>query len=343
MPAGISKFWPVELQNLSDLDLSFPVEITGFETAEIDVLVDGANGTSPTSSLDQIPPVADKTISRPGDLWLLGKHKLLCADAREVSSFETLMEGDRARVAFCDPPYNVPVDGHVCGLGLIKHRDFAMASGEMNRDEFIRFLTTAFKNTARFSVDGAIHFVCMDWRHIDELMTASKSVYSEFKNLCVWNKDNGGMGSFYRSKHELVFVFKVGTGPHVNTIELGRSGRYRTNVWDYAGINTLRAGRLADLALHPTVKPTALIIDAIKDCSRRGEIVLDPFGGAGTTLIAAEKSRRCARVMEVDAAYIDVSVRRWQDLFGQCAIHHASQQPFDEVAVGRTDAYNAEK
>lgn len=187
-------------------------------------------------------------------------------------------------------------------------------------------------------MDGAIHFICMDWRHIGEVLTAGKTIYSELKNVCVWNKDNGGMGSFYRSKHELVFVFKTGSHAHVNTIELGRSGRYRTNVWDYAGINTLRAGRSEELAMHPTVKPTALVIDAIKDCSRRGEIVLDPFSGSGTTIMAAEKSRRKARAMEIDPLYVDVAIRRWQAFTGRVAVLASSGTTFEQVSQEREKA-----
>jgi hypothetical protein len=234
---------------------------------------------------------------------------------------------------FADPPYNVPIDGHVSGLGSIKHREFAMASGEMTKDQFTEFLKTVFANASALSLDGAIHFVCMDWRHMSEVLSAGDSVYSELKNLCVWNKDNGGMGLFYRSKHELIFVFKVGSAAHVNTVELGRSGRYRTNVWDYAGVNTLRPGRLDDLAMHPTVKPVALVIDAIKDCSRRGDFVLDPFGGSGTTLVAAEKCGRAARVLEIDPGYVDVSIRRWQQLTGHKAINATTGKTFPDTEI----------
>jgi DNA modification methylase len=193
-------------------------------------------------------------------------------------------------------------------------------------------------NAAVISLDGAIHFVCMDWRHMRETLAAGQSIYSELKNLCVWNKDNGGMGSFYRSKHELVFVFKVGTAPHINTIELGHSGRYRTNVWDYAGVNTLRPGRLDDLAMHPTVKPVALVADAIKDCSRRGDIVFDPFVGSGTTIISAQKSRRVARAIEIDPAYVDVAVRRWQTLTGSDAIHAINTRTFNDITANGSEA-----
>jgi DNA modification methylase len=258
-------------------------------------------------------------------------------DACDKAAYADLMAGERARVVFTDPPYNVPIDGHVGGLGAVKHREFKMASGEMTAAEFTSFLAGIFANMAEVSVDGAIHFVCMDWRHMAEVMTAASGVYSGLKNLCVWNKSNGGMGSFYRSKHELVFVYKVGSEPHVNTVELGKSGRYRTNVWDYAGVNTWRVGREADLEMHPTVKPTALVIDAIKDCSRRGDIVLDPCVGSGTTIIAAHKSRRRARAIELDPLYVDVAVRRWEAFTGQAATMDISGESFAQVMDRRTD------
>lgn len=321
----------IEFQHLSTIDLDFDLEITGFETAEIDLLVDGANKPVPQAAEDQLPSLNGSPVTKRGDLWLLGNHRIMCGDARDPSVYRRLMASETARLVFTDPPYNVRIDGHVCGLGSVKHREFAMASGEMTEREFTAFLHIVFMNAAEVSVDGAIHYICMDWRHVEELMRASKGAYSELKNICVWNKDNGGMGSFYRSKHELVFVFKVGSAPHLNTIELGRNGRYRTNVWDYAGVNTMRARRLDELAMHPTVKPVALVIDAIKDCSRRGDIVLDPFSGSGTTLIAAEKSHRCARVIEIDPIYVDVAIRRWQQLTGGSATHDASGRNFSDI------------
>ena len=323
----------IEFQHLSTIELEFDLEITGFETAEIDLLVDGKKAQP--SAEEQRPQPGGSTVTKSGDLWLLGPHRLLCGDARERGAFDLVLQGERARLAFTDPPYNVPIQGHVCGLGSIKHREFAMASGEMSTREFTDFLHSVFMNLAEVSIDGAIHFICMDWRHIEEVMRASKGAYSDLKNICVWNKDNGGMGSLYRSKHEFVFVFKVGTSPHLNTIELGKNGRYRTNVWDYAGINTVRSDRLEELAMHPTVKPVSLVIDAIKDCSRRGDVVLDPFGGSGTTIIAAEKAKRLARIIELDPVYVDVCVSRWQGLTGQVAVDSASGQSFDEVAANR--------
>jgi DNA modification methylase len=325
----------IEFQHLSSLELDFELELTGFDTAEIDILIDGSGRQVSNDPADVLPAVEQNVVSRSGDLWALGVHKLCCGDALNLETCRQLLGAEKARLMFADPPYNVPIDGHVCGLGSIRHREFSMGSGEMTPSQFTAFLRSALENAASISVDGAIHFVCMDWRHIEEVLVASKTIYSELKTLCVWNKDNGGMGSFYRSKHELIFVFKVGRAPHVNTIALGRSGRYRTNVWDYAGVNTLRPSRLDDLAMHPTVKPVALVMDTIKDCSRRGEIVYDPFAGSGTTIIAAEKSGRQARAIEIDPSYVDVAIRRWQTFTGGTAIHLPSARTFANITAER--------
>jgi DNA modification methylase len=324
-------------RELSAQELNFDLEVTGFETAEIDLLIDGPTVSTKADRSDIVPEPQSEAVSRLGDLWHLGEHRLICADACDKAAYAELLNGEQARMVFSDPPYNVPIDGHVGGLGGVKHREFMMASGEMTPAEFQQFLKTVFANMADVSVDGALHFICMDWRHMAEVMGAAQGVYSGLKNLCVWNKNNGGMGSLYRSKHELVFVYKVGTDSHVNTIELGKNGRYRTNVWDYAGVNTWRAGRDADLEMHPTVKPTALVIDAIKDCSRRGEIVLDAFSGSGTTIIAAHKCRRRARVIELDPLYVDVAIRRWQTFTGEAATMAITGETFAEVEERRGD------
>lgn len=269
----------------------------------------------------------------PGDLWILGSHRLFCGSALEAASYDSLMAGERARMVFSDPPYNVKIDGHVGGLGAIKHAEFQMAAGEMSAPEFTHFLQTAFEHQASVSIDGAIHYQCMDWRHMAEMLSAGNSVYSELKNLCVWSKDNGGMGTFYRSQHELVFVWKVGTAPHLNTVELGRNGRYRTNIWEYAGAS--KTGKSADLAMHPTVKPVPMIMDAIKDTSKRAEIVLDAFGGSGSTLIAAEKTRRWARLIELEPGYCEVAIQRWQKLTKQEAVLEATGETFAIVKARR--------
>jgi DNA modification methylase len=328
----------IELQGLVDLD--FGMEVTGFSLAEVDLVLDEAKESSPDprhDADDDIPPPTDPSsaTTRPGDLWLLGRHRLLCGDARDRDVFGLLLDGEQADLVFTDPPYNVPIDGHVCGLGRIRHREFAMGAGEMSRRAFTDFLQLTLGHAAFSCRDGAIAFVCMDWRHLPELLAAGEVAFAELKNLCVWNKTNGGMGSFYRSKHELVLVFKVGCAAHTNTFGLGGSGRYRTNVWDYAGVNTLRSGRAEELAMHPTVKPVAMVADAIRDCSRRGETVLDPFGGSGTTLIAAEKTGRRARLIEFDPTYCDQALRRFEQIAGKQPRLASNGQAFETVAEER--------
>ena len=331
-----------ELQALTDLD--FDVEITGFSVAEIDTVLDEACEASTEltgAPEDRIPLRShpDQAVTRPGDLWQLGRHRLLCGDSREANAFDRLLGNRPANLILTDPPYNVAIDGHVCGNGRVQHREFAMGAGEMTSAAFTEFLATTLGHAARHAIDGAIAFVCMDWRHIGELVAAGQSAFSELKNVCVWNKSNAGMGSFYRSKHELVFAFKIGTGPHTNTFGLGDTGRHRTNVWDYPGISLLGKGRAEELAMHPTVKPTALVADAIRDCSRRGEIVLYPFAGSGTTLIAAEKTGRAARLIEYDPLYCDVIIRRFKEVTGKRASLQETGEDFDTVAEARCVTY----
>ena len=325
----------LELQHL-EVTVDFDVEITGFETAEIDTLIGGLDQGA-EGDADDIDDLSDskQVVSRPGDLWMLGHHLLLCGDARDPKCYARLMDDTKAQMIFADPPYNTRIDGNVCGSGRIRHDEFVMASGEMSEVEYISFLKSTCANLASHSADGAIHFVCMDWRHAYELMTAGREIYSKLINVCVWNKDNGGMGSFYRSKHELVFVYKHGEAQPINNFGLGEHGRYRTNVWDYAGVNSLRRGRLDDLRMHPTVKPVALVADAIKDCSKRNGIVLDAFAGSGTTIIAAENTGRIARALELDPKYVDVAVRRWGQQTGETAIHAETKLTLQELAEAR--------
>lgn len=326
----------IELQSLADMELDFDLEITGFETAELDLLLDGDTGD--VADIDDILPEqsSNAPVTQPGDVWFLGDHRLICGDAQLPETYAELMQGDRARMVFTDPPYNVKISGHVCGSGAIQHREFAMASGEMDQAGFAQFLANALCGMSNVSADGAIHFVCMDWRHIDELQKAGSDVYSELKNLIVWKKTNGGMGTFYRSQHELIFAYKIGTAPHINTFGLGDTGRYRTNVWEYPGVNSFGANQ-KDLELHPTVKPVALVADAIKDVSRRGDIVLDGFGGSGTTLIAAERCGRIARLVELDPLYCDVICRRYAALTGNEVILAGTGENFASAAVRRAD------
>jgi DNA modification methylase len=322
-----------ELQGL--LDINFDLDVTGFSLAEIDLVIDTARESRPQRGAgedDEVPSVPLRPVCSRGELWSLGRHRLLCGDARRPEDYRRLLGEEQAHLVFTDPPYNVRIDGHVCGSGGIKHQEFAMASGEMSEAEFTGFLTESLSAMASVCRDGAIAFVCMDWRHMGELLTAGKTVFSELKNLCVWNKTNGGMGTFYRSKHELIFVWKIGTAPHTNTFGLGDTGRYRTNVWDYAGISSISNSRADELAMHPTVKPVAMVADAIRDCSKRGDIVLDAFGGSGSTLIAAHRSGRSARLIEYEPGYCDVIIQRWQQLTGKVATRAHDGMAFDEVA-----------
>jgi len=324
----------IELQHLLTIDGQLDVTITGFEIPEIDLIISEARQQpDQDDALDSAS--LGPTVTQPGDLWLLGKHRVLCANSLEETSFTALMATRRAHVAFIDPPYNVRIDGHVCGNGSIHHREFPMASGEMNEFEFAAFLTTSLRLLSRYSTNGSAHFVCMDWRHADQLLAAGKQNYNSLLNICVWVKKNAGMGSFYRSQHELVFVFRNGTAPHRNNVKLGQYGRNRTNVWDYPGASTFsRNGDEGNLlALHPTVKPVSLVADALLDCSARGDIVLDSFLGSGSTLIAAERVGRVCYGIEIDPLYVDVAIRRWQRHTGDHAIHAATGKHFDEIAT----------
>ena len=306
-----------EFDALIALDPGFDLSITGFELGEIDGLIEGCDLQVDEDPAADAAPARETVATRcqPGDIWSLGPHRLICGDALDPEVVERLMDGRLARMVFTDPPYNVPIDGHVSGLGKVRHEDFAMACGEMDAQQFTGFLETALGNHARHSRDGSIHFVCMDWRHLCELRAAGDAVYAvyaELKNLIVWDKGSGGMGSFYRSQHELIFAFKKGAGAHVNTFGLGQNGRYRTNVWRYRGVNAFGADRDAALAMHPTVKPVQMIADAMRDVSGRGDIVLDLFGGSGSTLIAAHKTGRRACLCELDPGYCDVILARWE-------------------------------
>jgi DNA modification methylase len=316
---------------LKELDVEFDLSITGFSLPEIDLTLQSLDETKTEETDDEVDAATGVPVCTAGDVWQLGDHRLYCGDATSEATFDMLMKEQTADVVFVDPPYNVRVDGHVSGKGKVRHREFAQASGELNRDEFIQFLTKTCELLAKHSKDGAIHFVCMDWRHADELIAAGRDVYSELKNIAVWVKGNPGMGSLYRSQHELVFVFKSGTGRHTNNIELGKHGRNRSNVWQYDSAST--QGRKGNnlLALHPTAKPVQLVMDALLDCSRRGKIVLDSFLGSGTTLLAAERTGRICRGIELDPLYIDTAIRRWQNLTGRDAVRTSDGKLFREL------------
>jgi DNA modification methylase len=326
-----------QLKALSEVELDFSLEVTGFEVPEIDLMIDGTapvvEGENDPSDL--LPPDAENKIrvSGTGDLWLLGRHQLLCGNSLNASDYSLLMGDRRGAMVFTDPPYNLRIEGHAGGLGSIQHKNFGMACGEMTEGQFTDFLARVFTHLTCHSLDGSLHYAFMDWRHMAEILTAGKQSYSELKAVCMWVKDNGGMGSLYRSQYELVFVFKNGKESHRNNVLLGQYGRYRTNVWKYSGVNsfsrTTGEGNL--LELHPTVKPVALVADAVMDCTARGDIVLDPFLGSGTTVIATERTGRICYAIELDPQYVDTAVRRWQSFTGLAAKHGVSGRSFNEL------------
>jgi DNA modification methylase len=322
-----------QLKILSEAELNFSLEITGFEMAEIDLIIEDLAPT-PEGDSDVADAMAEPgvEVTKPGHLWILGRNRLICGDALNEARYSELMKGRRAAAVFTDPPFNDPIEGYVAGFGKTHHREFAMAAGEMTGAEFTEFLLKTFRNLARHSESGSLHFVCLDWRHLPEMLAASLRVYSEFKNLCVWVKESGGQGSLYRSRHELVLVLKNGKAKHRNNIQLGQYGRYRTNIWEYPRVNVpARNGEEQLLGLHPTIKPTAMVADAILDCTARNDIVLDPFLGSGTTIIAAERTGRICYGLEIDPPYVDVIIRRWQKFTGQSAVHGISGKKFAEL------------
>ena len=319
------------LLELHELDLEFDIEATGFAEIEIELRIEGLDSTDAPE--DDIVVASGAAVTRPGDLWQLGKHRLLCGSSLDEAIWAELMGPDLAALVVTDPPYNVPIDGHVSGMGKHKHREFAMAAGEMDEAEFTRFLRTTMTHAHRFSHPGSLHFWAMDWRHVVEIGSAGKSVYERYINMAVWVKNQPGMGSYLRSQHELFFIFGKGGAPSRNNVQLGRFGRSRSNVWHYPGAASM--ARTAEegnpLAMHPTVKPLALICDILLDATVKGDIIVDPFAGSGTSLIAAEKLGRRARVIELDAAYCDTVIRRWQRWSGEAAVRLSDGMTFDAI------------
>lgn len=316
----------LEFKELGALDLSFALEITGFDASEMDLILLGDGETS--AELDAISD-ADlemPAVCKPGDIWQLGDHRLICGDSIKSETYERLLGDRRADLVNVDPPYNVPVDGYISGWGKQKHSEFPMATGEMSAEEFLAFLSDTFKNLTTYSRDGSIHYIFIDWKHVYDVITAGKQHYTEFKNLCVWNKDNAGMGAFYRNKHEIVCIFKNGSAPHINNFELGQHGRARSNVWDYPAVRTFfkdsETGERRDglMRLHPTPRPVAMLMDIFLDCSKRGNIVMEPFIGSGTAVLAAEKTGRRCYGIDMEPRYIDLAIRRWENLTGKQAV-----------------------
>lgn len=303
----------IELKELSSLALSFDIDATGFELPEIDFRIQSAEGAEVTDRADEFSVAPGPAASTPGDIWHLGGHRILCGTALDGTVASRLFAGDTAAAAFTDPPYNVKIQGNAAGHGKTTYREFDMAVGEMSEAEFTDFLATAMTHARSHIVLGGLVYVCMDWRHMQELLGAGHAASLNLINLCVWVKPNGRLGSFYKSRHELVFVFKNGSDPHLNNIQLGRFGRNRTNVWNYSTTNPFgRKNPPEDVGSHPTVKPLLLVSDAILDCTRRNDIIFDPFLGSGTTLLAAERTGRRCFGIELDPLYVDTAIERWQ-------------------------------
>ncbi len=329
----------IVFEELSKIVLDFALEDTGFATAEIDLRIQSLDPPDePGDSVDQIEPVEGPPVSQLHDLWMMGDHRLYCGNALDPNSYEALLAEEMAAAVFTDPPYNVRIAGHVSGKGGKRHREFPMASGEMDEDEFCRFLRDALRLAILHSDEGATFFTCMDWRHLVELNSAILALGCEVLNLCVWVKTNGGMGSLYRSQHELVFVFGKRGAQRVNNVRLGQHGRNRTNVWHYPGANSFsRRGRTRGVDLHPTVKPVAMVADAILDVTKRGDIVLDPFAGSGSTILAAERVGRRGYAIELDPLHVDTAIARWQRVTGKVA-KHSTGKTFDEIRAERARA-----
>lgn len=324
----------VELQDLIEID--FDVELTGFEAPEIDLIIGDAASAGADGAANDIPEIDAVAVSRLNDLWVLDQHSVFCGDATDIVAYDRLLDARMAQMVITDPPYNVKIKGNVSGLGKAKHGEFIMASGEMSEAEYETFLIATIRNLVSFSIDGSVHYLFIDWRHVGVLDRVCQQYYGEQLNLCVWIKSNGGMGSMYRSRHELVLVFKKGKAPHINNVQLGKFGRNRTNAWEYDGCSTGTKERRADLDLHPTVKPAVMVADAIKDASKRGGLVLDPFLGSGTTLIGCEMTGRVCAGMELDPKYVDVSIRRWEAYTGGQALHAATGLTFAEMREQRS-------
>lgn len=326
--------WDVDLVRveLAAIDASgLNLELTGFSVGELDTIA--AATIDPDD--DHVPAVPADPVSQAGDIWVCGESRVGCGDLLDSVSLVALMRSEKADAAITDPPFNQKIVGHVGGKGRIKHNEFAYASGEMSADEFTGFLRAGLGAAAAVSKEGAVHFVFMDHHHVEELGAAARAVYGARLNICVWSKSNPGMGSLYRSAHELVFVYRVGSKPHRNNVELGRHGRNRTNIWEYRSVNTFGGSRQQDLALHPTVKPTMMIADAIRDVTKHVEIVLDCFLGSGTTLLAAELTGRRCFGLEIEPGYVDVAVTRWMNMTGAEATLEETGETFSKVARRR--------
>ena len=315
-------------QILTELNLDFDLDVSGFEYGKIETLMMSIEGVveGPSEEAnDETLAQSEKEISKLGDLWSLGEHRIYCGDALDANSYKQSLGRRKASLVFTDPPYNLSARD-IGKVAEQRHGNFHQAAGEMTKDEFESFLSTLFTRLTEFSKQGSIHYICMDWRHLSEILRSGDKHYNELKNVCVWAKDRAGMGSFYRSQHEMVLVYKHGKQKHQNNFQLGEHGRYRTNVWSYPSVRSFssdegEADNTEALLLHPTMKPVSLVQDALIDCSQRNDVVLDAFLGSGRTLLAAEQSGRICVGIEINPRYVDVSIRRWQAItrFNRCS------------------------
>lgn len=327
----------LKLELAYQLEFNTDLTILGFEPPELDTLFEISSGEvegpDPADDFEEVPPSDAPTVTQEGDVWVLGDHLICCGNGRDADLVKALCGTTAIDLVFTDPPYNVRINGHVRARAT-GFAEFAEASGEMSEEEFTEFLASFIGVANQVRRPGALYYVFMDWRHMDGMRAAIRGAGFEQINLCTWVKPNGGMGSFYRSRHELVFVFREPDVAHVNNIQLGRHGRYRTNVWEYAGATGGRGDEEDDFSLHPTVKPVRLVADAILDSTAIGNTVFDPFLGSGTTLLAAERTQRRAIGIEIAPAYVDVAIRRWEKMTGREAVHRETGATFATRGAG---------
>lgn len=331
-----AEFLRLEISELEQICGDLDMSVTGFTDVELDVLATGDKQTADPEA-NNVPYIPENEIvTRLGDVWCIGNHRIVCGNSLDAATFEILLGTRQADMVLQDPPYNVKISRHVCGSGNVHHKEFQMASGEMSTDEFTQFLRKNFELCAKYSRPGALQYNFMDWRHMGEILAAGHEAFTEMINMCVWCKSSGGMGSLYRSQHELCFIFKNGKESHINNVHLGKNGRYRTNVWQYAGVNAFGRHK-DDIRMHPTVKPVEMLKDAILDVTKRGDIVLDTFLGSGSTLIAAHQSKRVCYGIELEPLYVDTTIRRFLELFHIDAIHQASGKTYSELLTAKRE------
>jgi hypothetical protein len=319
------------LEELVSVD--FDLDLTGFDAPEIDHYL---NLDIPQANVEEdgsdIPPMQARAISAPGIIWAFGEHRVGCGSATDLAFVNRVLGGKTANSSFIDPPYNIKVDGFITGKGRHRHREFVQGSGELSTDEYFALLKDSLLVLKGCCAPTALVYACIDWRHVMEMTVAGHACGMPLYTICVWTKTNGGMGGIYRNAHELVCVFKAGAEQPLDNVELGRHGRNRTNVWSYPGMSSFGKERDELLGSHPTVKPVAMIADALRDVTKRGDVVIDTFLGSGSTLMAAQETGRICCGVELDPLYVDVTIRRWQNATGRDAILFETGERFDDVA-----------